>query len=349
MHIPHAALPLVAPRARAETCQTIQNTLKPLLFAALILGGCARPEPPEQIIEVAAQGLYSAALSRDGSLATAGSIVHGASLWKLDNSERLFDWNHRPDERTQVTSAAFSPEGAFAVTVEHEDMVLWDTESGASITWFAAPAEVLAIDLSPGAQFAVLGLVDHTAVLFDIRRGGGNLRVFDHQGRVRSVSFSGDAELLLSGAEDGTARLWNVRDGSELQRWKHNEAVHLVELSTNGDRALSVSKYDRAVLWDTDTGEEIGVIPLRATSVQRGMTFTAAAFSADSEQLLTGSSDRRVQLWDANTLQEMRIWTLPKRKAWKPTGAAVLDLAFDPDSTRYWAVASNGFVYRLKP
>ena len=95
-------------------------------------------------------------------------------------------------------------------------------------------------------------------------------------------------------------------------------------------------------------GAEVGEIPLRATAVQRGLTFTAARFSADGSQLLTGSSDRRVQLWNSTTLTEIASWSLPKRKAWKPTGAAVLALAFDTATTGYYAVASNGLLHRVR-
>jgi len=314
----------------------------------LCLTGCAESNPPDKSLEVALQGLYSGAISGNAKLAVVGSINHGASLWQLDNSKRLFDWNHRSGEKTKVTSVAFTPDGDFAATVEHSDIVLWDTQSGKSITWFAAPSEILAIDLSPGGQYAILGLVDHTAVLFDIRRGGGNLRVFNHEGRVRSVALSANAEILITGSEDDTGRAWNVSSGELLHSWKHREPVTLVAVSPDASRALTVSKYDRAVVWDVQTGAETGVVPLRATAVQRGLTFTSARFSHDGTELLTGTADRVVQLWNTASLSESARWVLPKRQAWKPTSATVLALAFTEDGLSYYAVASNGLVHQLK-
>ncbi len=319
-----------------------------LLVLLPLLQACSQGKPPDRTLEVAVQGLYSGALSGDGNRAVVGSIVHGGSLWELDSSERRWDWNHAPDARAEITAAAFSPEGRFAVTVEFRDLVLWDVETGEGLRYFAAPSEILSVDLTPQARYAVLGLVDHTAVLFDIRNGGV-LRRFQHGNRVRSVSLSADGRRLMTGSEDRSARLWDVETGEELFRWNHRESVRLVELSDDGSRGLSVSKYDRAAVWNALTGEEIGTVPLLGTAVQRGMTFTAARFSANGDRLLTGTSDRTVYLWEAFGLRELGRWTLPKRKAWKPTGAAVLDLAFDADTERYWAVASNGLVSRMSP
>ena len=160
------------------------------------------------------------------------------------------------------------------------------------------------------------------------------------------MSLSADGALLATGSEDYKARLWDVGSGELLYSWQHDAEVRLVEISAAGDRVLSVSKYDRAALWNADTGAEIGTIPLFKTAVARGLTFTSAAFSADSTQILTGTSDRRVQLWNTSTLNEDASWTLPKRDPWKPTGASVLAVAFSEDGG-YIASASNGFIQRL--
>ena len=316
-----------------------------LLFLSLLLSGCDSSLEPDSSIEVAVKGLYSSALSSDGRHAITGSINHGGALWKIDSAERLFDWNHREEGFTRVTAAAFSPEGRFAMTADYQEIVLWNTVSGEPLTFFAAPGEILSLDLTPEGDYAILGLADHTAVLFNAKRGG-IVRTFFHDGRVRSVSLSADGRLLATGSEDYKARLWAVESGELLHSWQHDAEVRLVELSALGDRVLSVSKYDRAALWNAESGAEVGTIPLFKTAVARGLTFTSAAFSHDSKQLLTGTSDRRVQLWNTTTLDESASWTLPKRDPWKPTGAAVLAVAFSTDGG-YVASASNGFIQRL--
>lgn len=120
----------------------------------------------------------------------------------------------------------------------------------------------------------------------------------------------------------------------------------MTALSADGKRAMTASKYDRATVWDVNTGNALGDIPLAGSRIKRGLRFTAARFSNDGSQLLTGRPDQIVQLWDIATMSEIKRWALPKREGWKPTGATVLDVAFASDG--YLAIAANGFVHRLK-
>ncbi len=316
----------------------------PLTFLLL---ACSASDKPEQSWELALKGTYSAALAPSAELAVVGSITHGASLWRISDQERLFDWNHKKDQLTNVTATAFSPKTNFAFTADSQTMVLWDSRSGKAITYWSAPSEVLSVALTPQANYALLGLVDHSAVLYDVKRGGIK-RTFYHKNRVRSVDVSADGKLALSGSEDQTAKLWNLQDGTMIHNWQHGDEVRLVTLAPNGEKAFSASKYDKAIIWDTNSGNAIGELPLQSFALQRGKTFTAARFSRDSRKLLTGSADRLVQLWDAQTLKELKRWILPKRDAWKPTSAAVIALAFGGDEHTIYAIASNGFLHKLR-
>jgi WD40 repeat protein len=315
-----------------------------LLLLSLV--ACDSGRPPTQSWETATTGSYSAALSDDGKLSIIGSINHGGSLWSSDNKSRLFSWSHKQGEYSNIIASGFSPDGRFALTADHQTLVLWDTTSGAALTYWTAPNEVMSIDLSPNGNYALLGLEDYSAVLFDVKKGGIQ-RTFYHEDRVRSVAMNASGELAISGSEDQTAKLWDVQTGKQLFSWQHEDEVVTVAISDQGDKALSVAKYDKAVIWNTATGKAIGKLPLRPTAVKRGQAFTSARFSANGRLLLTGNSDRLVQLWDTDSLRELHRWTLPKRDPWKPTGASVLAVSFSSLNKQYYAVASNGFNHRL--
>jgi WD40 repeat protein len=215
---------------------------------------------------------------------------------------------------------------------------------------------VLDAELNRSASLALLGLDDNTAVIFDIQRGGVR-RTFAHQNRVRSVDFNENATLAITGSEDYTAAVWDTRSGKLISKIKHDDDVQLVKLSDDGKMALSVSKYDKAIVWDPRTAEKIAEVPLRAEHLRRGLRFSAARFSKDNRYLLTGRPDRVVQLWrlasetsdaeDNKEMSEVGRWVLPKRKAWKPSNSAVLDLAFGEQKDTFVAVGSNGFIHHL--
>ena len=323
-----------------------RNILSALFFGAL-LSACDSGMAPTKSWENASVGSYSAAISSDASKAIIGSINHGGSLWTLRNNERLFDWNHKQGEYSNIIASGFSPEGNFALTADHQTMVLWNTRDGKALTFWTAPNEVMSVDLTPNGDYALLGLEDYSAVLFDVKRGGIQ-RTFYHDDRVLAVDLSADGNLAISGSEDETAKLWDVNSGKALHTWQHSDEVVTVAISDKGDKAFSVAKYDRAVLWNTRTGKAIGELPLRPSAVKRGQAFTSARFSADGRYLLTGDTDRNVQLWDTRKLTLIAHWTVPKRDPWKPTGSAIEAVAFSRTSGIYYAVASNGFSHQLK-
>lgn len=321
-----------------------------LLSLPILLTGCSRGTPPESSFEYAIQGLYSAEFSDNGSQAIVGSINHGASLWRVDNNERRFNWNHQQGEFSEITNAAFSPDQNYAVTATPQTMVLWNTRNGTGMNYWTAPSEILDIRLLNNANFALLGLADHTAALFDVRNGGVK-QVFYHQARVSSVDFHNRKNIALTGSDDFSAKLWHLQTAKLLHHWPHKAEVQLVKLSPNGKLAFTMAKYDKAALWDTATGELKGEIPLANSALSRGLIFTAVAFSTDGKYLLTGTSHKTVQLWDTNTLTEIKRWMMPKRDAVAPTSASILALAFnsqDGSNMRYRAITSDGFIHELK-
>ena len=96
------------------------------------------------------------------------------------------------------------------------------------------------------------------------------------------------------------------------------------------------------------TGVVVGEIPLGADAIKRGQAFISAAFSADGPSLLTGNSDRSLQLWDANNLTELARWTVPECDPWKPTGKAIATVSFGKENNQYFTIASNGFVHKRR-
>lgn len=318
-----------------------------LLALIMSVSGCDTGMPPKHSMEVAVKGIHGAALADDGSMAIIGSIYHGGSFWRLTDSERIYNWNHSAGEPTTIVAADFSSDGQWGLTADQSTLVLWNTTTGEGFRYWNAPGEILDVKLGPGARTALLGLNDHSAVLFDILRGGIK-QILHHGNRVRSVDLSDDGNWALTGSEDYTAALWNLSNGKAVTRIKHNDEVRLVKLSTDSSIALSVSKYDKALLWEAHTGEVIAELPLAAQHLKRGLTFTSASFSRDNQFLLTGRPDQTVQLWKLPEATELARWRLPKRNAWKPTSAAVVAVGFGATPEQAFAITSNGFVHWLE-
>lgn len=325
------------------------NTLAHKALTALsvfvLVGGCSPSNTPSSSFSHATQGIYSAHLSNSGDALIIGSVNHGGSLWRTHDNERLFNWNHKSGDFSQITRLAFSEDQKYAVTAEPQSIVRWNTQSGEGDALWTTFSEILDIDVFRGGRWAIIGLEDHTAVLFDLENGGVR-EIYNHDDQVNSVTVNGDKNWFATGSNDKTAKLWSIASAEPIKIFKHNESVQIVELSTDGSQLFTMAQYDSATIWDTETGEPVWKLPLGKFSTRRGSLLRSARFSKDGQFLLTGNADRKVQLWDLNQKQLLKEWIAPKRKRLDPQGSAVLALAFKDNG--FSAVTSDGVRHELR-
>ena len=262
-----------------------------LLATALLLGACGSSDAPRASYELAAQGVYTGALSEDSSLSVVGSLNHGASLWRTTDHERLFNWAHKPGEFADLVATAFSADGTRAVTTDPRTLVIWDTTSGEALAFWTTPAAVLDVALIPNGAQIVMGLEDHSAILFDAELGD-HLQTFLHEGVVGAVDVSGDGLWALTASDDETAVLWNLSNGDKVHTFQHQNPVRVAALSESAQYVFSAAQGKEVALWDGATGNRLH------TLYERNRGITSARFSADERLLLLGYVNRTIELWD---------------------------------------------------
>jgi WD40 repeat protein/serine/threonine protein kinase/tetratricopeptide (TPR) repeat protein len=119
--------------------------------------------------------------------------------------------------------------------------------------------------------------------------------ICSHGVAVNAVTFSPDAKLILTGSEDGTARLWDAATGRPIEpAMIHRDSVCGVAFSPDGKIILTGSSDHTARLWDAATGRPIGQ-PLAHNGHVHGV-----AFGHDGKAVLAGG-DAGARLWDVAT------------------------------------------------
>lgn len=317
-----------------------------ILLALLggILSACSAGDP-SRVSEYAVQGLYSAALSKDGSAALVSSIQHGGSYWQTSNDQRQFSWNHAQGEFTPLISVDIDPSGHYAVTGGARTMVLWNTQSGRSEGFWNTPGGIQSIKLSNNGDFAIVGMDDQTARYFDVKNGG-ILQTFRTGASVRSVDVDSAGRVAVTGDDLSKVTLWSIGTGKVLFTWELNNRIATVTLSDNGDYVFGAAQLGEAKIWSTRTGEEVMTLPTGSLP-SRNITINKARFSPDNLYLLTGEANRRVRLFGLTSGQILKEWSLHLRDPWRPVGASVLALAFGRADT-YYAIGSNGYLNVLE-
>ncbi|XP_018518397.1 protein Atg16l2 isoform X1 [Lates calcarifer] len=122
------------------------------------------------------------------------------------------------------------------------------------------------------------------------------LHVLDaHEQGINAVRFSSSSDLLATGGTDRVIKLWEVRAGSLTHRATldgSTEGITCIEFDPTGLRILAASYDKSALLWRLDDS----VPKLTLTGHIRKVT--AARFSSLPHQVVTGSADRTIRLWD---------------------------------------------------
>jgi TPR repeat protein len=120
-------------------------------------------------------------------------------------------------------------------------------------------------------------------------------RTLEHESGVTAVAFSHDGRRILTGSEDGKARLWKaaavrIMNTFEDESLFFASSISAVAFSPDDRWVLAGSGDGKARLWKAASGRAID--PFEHES-----DVTAVAFSPDGRWVLTGSDDGKARLW----------------------------------------------------
>ena len=203
-------------------------------------------------------------------------------------------------------SVAYSPDGK-TMAVGGTSLQLWSTAtrtllatrplaSGMTVNATAFGGGVIAVALSDGTV-AFLSAQALTPV-------GRPFPVITGQGQAESVAFSPDGKLLVTGADDGSVRLYDVSDPAHArllaERQVSGSPVYTVAFAPDGATVAAASTDNLVRLWHVAGGASPTLTP--AGQPLGGMASYAIglAFSPDSELLAVGSADKTVHLWNVS-------------------------------------------------
>ena len=128
------------------------------------------------------------------------------------------------------------------------------------------------------------------------------LRVLHGRARFVSSAFSPDGSRVVSANLDGTARIWDVRDGQTLHvLLGHGGAVYSAVFSPDGARIVTASEDETARIWDADNGKNLHVLRGHNGAVDD------ADFSPDGTRIVTAGEDGTARIWDVGSGQSLQV------------------------------------------
>ena len=263
-----------------------------------------------------------------------------------------------------LEGAAVSHDGALIATWSEDGTArIWNARIGAyarDVGKHELPATARRgpeVAFTPDGRYLVSAGADGTAHLWG---AGAQLRVLSHDGPVTSASFSRNGRVI-TGSDDGTARVWRVPGGQLLATLAHGAPVTAARLTPNGRFAVTAGRDGIVRVWNVARGSRVRAYELagvvndvelsrggrfavagssNGTAAVYGITapsevvlrghnesdeIVAVAFAPDGRRAATASEDSTARLWDVRTGASIEL---------SGHTAALTALAFNNDGTR---------------
>ncbi len=206
------------------------------------------------------------------------------------------------DNRSQITSVAFSPDGNLLAYGAGDNRVrLWDAHSGRLLNTFEEHTQpITSVAFSQDGLILASSSKDKTIHLWDIN-SKTLIRTFEAQPyAANSIAFHPDGKILVS-SSNRVVSLWNIQSG-ELHRKPFKWQVYkmgAVAFSPDG-KMLAIGASDLKVrLWNMDSFKMYKQ-RLTCTKYQHVNTLD---FSPNSRLLSSGFRHGLVCIWDTQSRQ----------------------------------------------
>lgn len=283
-----------------------------------------------------ASTITALAFSPDGRWLASAAAHPTARLWVLDE----LPTGSRPLLHDGFVNAlAFNPDGSRLVTGSDGGAWVWDVESPEmEVTkLLEQPGDVVAVVYEPSDDWVALGSSDGSIEI--ISQDGETLHSLSHGDELSALVTSPDGRRLVSGGDDGIARVWDLADGDGPE-----SSVSVLALR-GGVGAISFSHDGRwLAIGGMDDAARLYEAPLFGSDpvVLAGPVRTLG-FGLDGT-LAVGGPDGSVRLYELNDLST-RPRTLHHADEDGNT-TDVLSLAFSPDGSELATGTSGHATWR---
>ncbi len=275
----------------------------------------AQEYPVETVVQTGHYAeVTSVTFSPDGRFAATGSSDKTVKLWETATGREIRSFlGHTHDLRT----LAFNPDGSLLASIDRDyHLKIWEVPGSREIHDIFIPEDrILSVVFHPEGNSFIAGTEDHHAIQFSLEDASEIQRFKPDTADIymqknfgyptaRSVEISPDGRTLLTGSNNYTAFLFDLRTAKQIRKFKSDRTSCTscsinVHFSPSGEEIVT-GNMDSVFIWSTADASVLRKMEGRSSR------WGASSFSFDGKYIAsTLFGDCHV--WNASTGEEVTV------------------------------------------
>jgi WD40 repeat protein len=300
------------------------------------------PLSATRVVAASGQPLRAVVATPDQTHVITAGDDRNAVLWNLSSGakERTFE-----GATGALRAVAVSRNGALVATGGADATVrVYTYADGKLIGQFRAGGPVRGLAFSPNNQTLAAACEDRSLLTWHVAYNPGQpvsaefgrpLQSYAHDGAARDVVFAPDNTTLYSAGADKMVRQWKLASQVPTKTFSHPREVDAVAFDPKGERLATGCHDGNVRLFDVAKGtllKDIKAHPPTPAPANEPNPVYCLAWNAAGTQVISGSKDGSLKLWDAAGGSLVKEFKAYKTKEFeKGHREPVFCAAFSPD------------------
>ncbi len=223
---------------------------------------------------------------------------------------------------------------------------IWDIKTGQCLYSFDFEGAVICFAISSDEKRCAFGLDNGKIELWDIVNYTFIKRLKGHKKRVRSIDFSKDSGLMVSGGEDHKIIIWDLKNSIKIfNKLCHDRGVMGVKFTSDGKYFVSCSDDTTIKIWKLSTYE------LRYVLTDHTDFVRSIAITPDGKKCISASYDNNIKIWEISSGKLLLSIHAHNNKirciASSPDGKSCISGAYD-NTVKIWSTDTGECIETIK-